>query len=173
MFLSFSLISCSKDEDEPSVDNSLIVGVWNLEEHEYSGTTSVSQGGTSMETTYTGETYDIDARIILNSDNTFRTEGSYSIRLTTNFEGESWVDTYTFSDVTNTGTYRIENNKIISEGNTPQQPGQGQINMAVSEGTIAELTANRLVIVFDQDYTQEQQGINMNISLQGQQVLSR
>lgn len=165
------LASCSK-EDAPSTEHSLIVGEWNLEEYTYSGTTTATQGGSTMTTSYIGELYDIDMRLILNSDNTYRTEGSYMVKLTSTVEGQSFVENRAFNDIVTTGTYRIEDNKLITgDTTTPQQPGS--VTMTVDEGTILELTENRLVLGFVQDFNSGMEGAQVNISVEGQQVYSR
>lgn len=165
------LASCSKEDDVPPVDDSLLLGEWNLEEYIYSGTSSVSQGGTTMTISFVGEFYDIDARLILNSDNTYRTEGSYVVELTSTMEGQTFTENRPSPYVEATGTYRIENSTLITGDNQVQQPGD--VNMTVIQGTIAELTANRLVIVFDQDFVSGTEGAQLNISVEGQQVYSR
>ncbi len=81
-----SLVSCSKDEN-PGVDVSLVLGEWNLEEITYSGTSTVTQGGQTLTSSYTGEAIDLDARVIFNNDNKFRTEGSYTIKVITTVMG--------------------------------------------------------------------------------------
>ena len=125
-----------------------------------------------MTSTYIGDLYNIDMRLILNNDNTYRTEGSYTVKLTTTVDGESFVQNIPFSNIVTTGTYRIEGNRITTEDATqPQQPGN--VSMTVNEGTILELSESRLVLVFDQDFNSEMQGAQVNISVEGQQVFSR
>ena len=176
LFTFVALVSCSEENDNPSEEQSIIVGEWNLEEVNYSGTSTASQGGYTTSASYIGEYYDIDSRLILNSDNTYRTEGSYMVELTTIVAGQTSIQNLPFSDVEVTGTYRIDNDKLIlgsnNESQQPQQPGN--LNMAaITEGTIVELTANRLVVAFDQDISSEMEGAEVNISIEGLQVYSR
>lgn len=167
-----TIVSCSTDDDSPTMDDSLIVGEWNLEDYTYSGSTSLSQAGFTITTSFLGELIERDVRVNFNSDNTYRTQGSYIFKLTTTYDGETFVENHPFNNIDITGTYTVENNKIITGTNTEyQQPGQ--VEMAVAEGNIVELTSNRLVIGIEENITLEEDGIQMNITMNGRQIYSR
>lgn len=166
-------VSCSNDDDTPSIDQSMAVGEWNLEEYTYSGSTTVSQGGTTNSTSYVGEFYDIDARLTLNSDNTYRSEGSYNLELSYTLGGETITQDMPTSNFESTGTYTIQGNRILTDAEQPPLEQPGQLTIEISEGTIEELTSNRMVLVFDEVYDSDAQGMQMNITVEGRQVYSR
>jgi hypothetical protein len=167
-----AVISCSGDDDNPGIDQTLILGEWDLVEYNYSGNTTVTQGGSTITSSYIGEFYDVDAQLIFSDNNTYSTAGSYMVKLTTTYEGETMVQDVPSSDVASTGTYRIENNKLITDVN-PQLQQPGDLNMVINEGTIVELTSNRLVLSFDHDLNTTVEGMEMTINVEGVQVYSR
>ena len=165
-------VSCSKDDDNPGTDSSMVLGEWNLEEFSYSGSTTATQGDQTVSSTYTGEAYDLDARVIFNSATNYSTEGSYTIKLTTTVNGQTMVQDYPYSDISGSGTYRVEGNKLITTSNAPPDPGLVD-PMATAEGTIVELTANRMVLFAEQVVNSTMQGAEVEIRNETLQVFSR
>lgn len=166
------VISCSGDDDNPGIDQSLILGEWDLVEYNYSGNTSVTQGGSTITTSYIGEFYDLDAQVVFNENNSYSTAGSYVVKLTTTYEGETLVQDVPSNDVSSTGTYRIESNKLITDV-SPQLQQPGDLNIVINEATIVELTSNRLVLSFEQEFNTTMEGMEMNLNVEGVQVYSR
>jgi hypothetical protein len=163
-----SLVSCSKDDDGPQVDKNMILGEWELTEFNYSGTTSVNDGTETATVSYTGEGIDMDAQVVFVDASNYTTAGSYTIKLTTTVDGESSAQEYTYPDLTGSGTYKIEGNKMT----TTPQGSQEQIIQA-SEAVIQELTSSKMVLVIEQRSVTVVEGMEVEINLDMIQVLSR
>lgn len=84
--LSFFIFSCSGDDN--SIDTANLSGEWELEAFNYEGTSSVSQNGQTYSSSYSGESSDIDAKVNFKDNNTWESEGSYLVTLTTNLKEE-------------------------------------------------------------------------------------
>lgn len=164
-----SLFACSNDDDNPGVEAAAVVGEWNLDEYNYTSSTTVTQGENSYSTVGVGEAINLDAQMILNNDNTYQTEGSYTIKLFTTYNGETSQSNSNYY-LDGTGTYRIEGNKIIL--GDQQQTGMDE-SISFSEATIVELTANRMVWSLDDTVTTEMEGMSVSISVEAILVLSR
>lgn len=166
------VVSCSKDDDNPGADASLVQGEWNFEEFTYTGTTTASQGGQTITTTYSGEAFDLDASVILNNAGNFSTAGSYVIKLTTTAFGQTTVQDHPVPDISAAGTYKIEGNKLITT--TTQPPNSPTVSpMATAEGMIVELTANRMILTSIQEINTTMQGAQVQIRNETYQVFSR
>ncbi len=81
---------CKKENDnDPNIDSS-VVGVWTCTALDYAGTTVTEMSGQSLTTNFVGEGYDIDFILTFTEDpNKATSDGSYSIKLTTTFMGQS------------------------------------------------------------------------------------
>lgn len=172
IFAFATLVSCSVEDDNPSVDQSLLVGEWNLEEYNYSGTTKLTQGSNSYSTSYIGEALNLDARVILNSDNTYITAGTYTIKLSSTGNGQTDVQEVPMGNIASSGTYRVEGNKFITD-NQPTQPQEEMGIMAINEATIVELTSSRMVLSIDDTVLTEMEGIAIEVKVKAIQVYSR
>ncbi len=164
-------ISCSDNDNDPEVNSGMILGEWQLEEMNYSGTTSMTMEGQTSSLVYAAEAIDIDAQVIFN-DQTYRSQGSYTIRMSTTMEGNTQVQDYPFSDISGTGTYNIEGNRITTDPDLP--PGSEQeFLMEGGEGTIMELKENRMVIVNSEEVTSIVNGMEMEVTMELIQIFSR
>ena len=165
-------VSCSKDDDEPSIDRDMLLGEWNLTEFSYSGSSSVSYGNETTSLTYTAETSDLNAQVIFEDKSNYSTRGSYRITITSEMDGETFVENYSFSDVSGRGTYRIEGNKMFTTPQGPVQEGEVQ-PMDASDAIIQELTPNKMVLVLDQTTVTETDEYEIEMTLNMIQVLTR
>lgn len=167
-----TFISCSNDDNDPEVDSGMILGEWQLDEMNYSGTTTVTMEGQTSSISYEAEAIDMDAQVIFNDQSTYSTKGSYTIRMTTNMEGYTDVQDYPFSNVNGTGTYRLEGDKIFTNADIPAGSEQEYL-MSSGEGTIMELTENRMVIFNSEEVTSTTDNMEMEVTLELIQILSR
>ncbi|SFZ94253.1 hypothetical protein SAMN05428642_10427 [Flaviramulus basaltis] len=89
--LSISLFSCSNDSDNNiSAD---IVGTWIGVDVNYTGSTTTKFQGENVTANFIGEAYDVDYTLtFLENPNTFVSDGSYNIELTTTIDGQTQVD---------------------------------------------------------------------------------
>lgn len=165
-----SFVSCSKEEDDPQTDTKMLLGEWNLEEFSYSGINKYRDGmGTTV--SYTGEAVDIDMKTVLLADGTYKTFGGYSVILTSTAEGETYVQNFTYSDMTTTGNWSVNGNIFTT---TFDDDFQGQEAIAeITEGVIKELTANRLVLVYEHNGVSEVWGTEVEMDIDLIQVFSR
>lgn len=172
LFIAF--VSCSGDDDDASVQTSDLTGEWNLQEMDYSGTSTVNFGGTTASTSYSGELISGGALVTFNDDNTWTSGGSYTIRLTTNMEGMTDVQDVPVSDFSGSGTYSVNGNKITTTQEEYDLEEPFTISpMGIEEATISELTADRLVLTFDYAETTTMNGMEVEITMEGYQVLTR
>lgn len=167
-----TLISCSNDDTPQELNSTLILGEWNLEEISYSGSSTVTQGGQTLTSTYTGEGIDLDARVIFNDATNYTTEGNYTIKLITTVNGQTMEQNIPYPDLSGSGTYRIEGNKIFTTSTRPAGPGPID-PMATVEGTIIELTSNRMAFLTEQQLSSTVQGAEVEIENEMLQVVSR
>lgn len=167
-----SLVSCSKDEDDPKINSELILGEWNLEEYTYTGTNTYSDGSETASVSYTGETVDIDFETVFLADGTYITTGGYTIILTSTALGETSVENFTYSDINTTGTYSIDGKTLTTTFDGEDYPGQETI-AEISEATIQELTPNRLVLVMDYEGISEVWGMEVEMKVDLIQVYTR
>jgi hypothetical protein len=158
IFLSFFIVlsaaivlttGCKKDsETEPTI-NSDITGVWNCTAIDYTGTTVTEVSGQSITAEFVGEGYDIDFTLTFVDDpNEVTSAGSYSIKLTTTYLGQSTVQNVESQPFVYTGTWSMDNNTISITND-------GVTDVA----TITELTDNTLVITITDEEVVSNMGI--------------
>jgi hypothetical protein len=172
------LISCSKDDDSPTppVEQPTgIAGEWELEEYDYSGSSTVSHEEFSYTSSYTGVAKNINVKLILETEpNTWRTEGGYTLELTTTADGETEVREIVVNDLANAGSFELEEDQFYPENQNTGFPDPGEINpMDMSTFTIEELTATRLVLSFSETHETTQNGMRGETTLEGRQVYKR
>lgn len=164
--------SCSNDNNDPEVSSEMILGEWNLEEMSYSGTSTATMNGQTSSLVYAAEAIDMDAQVIFNDQSNYSTKGSYTIRMTTTMEGSTDVQDHLISNANATGTYRIEGNKIYTSANQPADSEQEYL-MDTGEGTIMELTGNRMVIFSSEEVNTTSDGMALEVTMELIQILSR
>lgn len=164
--------SCSKEENEHEIDHSMLLGEWNLTEFSYSGTSSLTEGGETTSLSYSAEGVDIDARVNFVDETKYTTAGSYTIILTTIMDGETIVQRYPFSDITGSGTYKIEGNRMTTRPQSSAYQEQMQL-MNSSEVIIRELTSSRMVLVMEMHTVAEEEGMEAEMTLDMIQILTR
>lgn len=164
--------SCSKEENEHEIDHSMLLGEWNLTEFSYSGTSSLTDGGETSSLSYSAEAVDMDARVKFVDETNYTTAGRYTITLTTTMDGEIIVQQYPFSDITGSGTYKIEGNRMISQPQSSAYQDEMQL-MNSSEVIIRELTSSRMVLVMEMHTVAEEEGMQAEITLDMIQILTR
>lgn len=126
--------SCKDDDDTPPTGNTSgnLVATWIATDYSYEGTTTSETMGISVTSTFVGTASELDLELTFNEDNTYETNGSYTLNLVTTFEGQTIEQDVPFN-VSSSGTYELDGNMLTITG-------QG----ATSEATILELTENTL-----------------------------
>lgn len=179
LLLAFTFVaSCSKDDDTPTppVEQPTgIAGEWQLEEYKYSGSSTVSHEEFTYTSSYTGIAKNIDVRLIIDTEpNTWRTEGGYTLELSTTAEGEIEVREIVVNNLANSGSFLLEEDQFFPDNQNPGFPEPGEINpMDMTTFTVEELTATRLVLSFSETHETTQNGMRGETSLEGTQVYSR
>ena len=168
-FLLILLSSCSSDNENSEVDRAMVVGTWNLEAFNYSGSTSGNFEGVDLSSDYSGEARNIDATLSFNEDNTFNFEGNYDVVL----ETEGMTQTVPMNNVSSTGNWRMEGDYIISSAAIGQVQGQGVQGPEEGRMRVSEVTANRMVLDIDQENNVNQNGMELNMTTIGRYVLTR
>lgn len=151
LLLAFVLVltSCSEDNDDTVDIATGILGTWQGKAVSFSGTSTTTIEGVSIDAYYEGEGYDIDFTLnFTENPNEVTAEGSYGIALTVTIFEQS-------------ETQNIPDNAFGGVTSTWTQDGN-EITISTEEGEsityeILELTADRLVMVTDniQDITGE------------------
>lgn len=178
LFAFTMFFSCSKDDDSPGppVEQPTgIAGEWQLEEYDYSGSSTVSHEEFSYTTSYTGIAKNINVKLIIKTEpNTWRTEGGYTLELTTTADGESEVREIVVNNLENAGSFILEDDQFFPDNQNPGFPEPGEINpMDMTTYTIEELTASRLVLSFNETHETTQNGMRGETTLEGKQVYKR
>jgi len=106
MLLLLSVMACKKDNTSTSTDD--IVGIWELVEYTYEGTSTTSFMGQSFSNDFDGEGRDMSATVEFKADGTYISKGDFTIDLSTDLgNGQTLDQPYTFSDFIGFGTYEV------------------------------------------------------------------
>ncbi|OBQ56586.1 lipocalin family protein [Tamlana sp. s12] len=117
------LSSCSTDDDQGSNISGDIVGTWIGTGLTYDGTVETSFQGFPITSNFEGEAYDMTNTLTFNeSPNTLVSEGSYSLKLTYDFNGVTQTEYVEDVQFLENGTWEIEGNKLIITNNGEETP---------------------------------------------------
>ncbi|MFD2516430.1 lipocalin family protein [Salinimicrobium flavum] len=150
------------------MDKDIILGEWNLTEFSYSGINSVKDGDETASVSYSAEAKDLNAQVVFQDAGKYTTAGSYTLTLTTTVDGETSAQDFPYPDITGSGTYRIEGNKMITTPNAGDE-----LIIQASEGIIEELTPNRMVLVIEERSVTKIDEMEVEINFDMIQVLTR
>lgn len=167
--LFLSLTSCSKEDDNNDQESSDLAGEWQMEAFQYQGTTTVKQGESFDQSSFTGTAKDMDAKIVFiaSPDNTWESSGSYSLELVTIVNGETYTSEENYSNISEGGAYSLDG-RTLSIGYNEQEGA-----LAITECTIAKLTESELVLEFQMAETSEVSGYEVELLIEGTQSFSR
>lgn len=162
------LISCDDDEDTVSV-NGDIGGEWTIESITYDGTSVTTVQGTSTTSDFSGESFDENATMTFNeSDNTFTSQGSYSIQLTTTSMGQTQETTQTIDDFNSEGEWSLDGDILTMEGElvsvSSGTPTAGSGETQANEVVVQELTDNSMVLNSVSEQTAEEFGATIEVA---------
>lgn len=163
------LMSCESDDDSASI-NGEVNGEWNIESINYTGSTVTSAQGNSITSNFTGESFDENATLIFNADNTFTSQGSYSIELETTTLGQTQNQSVPIDNYSSEGEWSLSGNILTIEGelvsissNTPtiNDPNES----APQDLIIEELTDTTMVVSSVTQQTIVDSGVSINVNL--------
>lgn len=136
--LTVSLVACDSDDDSTNNDttNADLVGTWQGEDMDYSGTSETQAQGQTVTSSFVGEAIDVDYTLTFTEDpNMVTSNGSYGIELTTTSNGQTVTQTIDNLTFLETGVW-------TRTGNTLTIDSDGEASAA----TIEQLTENALRI---------------------------
>lgn len=163
-------VSCGDDDEATtSVEENIVVGVWDLEALNYSGESSTAIEGTTIVQSFTGEAINIDATFTFSENpNEAVIAGSYDIFLTTTVNGQTIEQTVGSGEA-----------GLAIDGNEPSTWSiNGDQMTLVSEGetqvyTIVTLNQNTLVLNYTENVEVTQNGITTSSSLDATITMTR
>ncbi|PZD79154.1 hypothetical protein DNG35_03860 [Mesonia sp. K7] len=108
------LTSCSTDDNTSNnVNNTSLLGDWEMIDVNYTGTQTVDFQGQTMTMDFSGQSVSFeDAIVVFNQDNTYTSSGSYVIELTVNFMGQSNTQQFPVDNFFGTGTWLKSGNTL-------------------------------------------------------------
>lgn len=172
LFTAMGLISCSENEQPPEEASSLVVGEWNIEEINFTGTSTVTEGGQSLTCEYTGHASAMEMTMIYDSDNNYSIQGKYNIMVITILNGDTNSDLQVYPHISTTGTYSIQENILVTTANW--SPGKDPVYpLASFEGAIKELTLNKMVLFIEKQESSIVNGTQIENNYQMTQIFSR
>lgn len=129
-------VSCSNDDAPDQLSNNDILGGWRGTAVEYSGRQVTTGHGQTMVQDFDGEAYDLDYTLTFTENpNIVTSEGSYSLRITVTFNGQTTTQYHENLQFLQDGEWRLE-------GSTFYLTVDGQ----TQEYDIVELTNTQLVL---------------------------
>jgi len=136
LVLALSIASCNKKDE---TTNGELTGVWNCTAVNYTGNSVTEFMGESATTDFTGEGYNVDFTFTVSENpNVATSNGSYSIKLTSNVNGQTIIQNTENISFIYTGSWSKDGNKmtIIRDGES-------------SDATIVKLTDTELELNID------------------------
>ncbi|MCM4158902.1 hypothetical protein FHG64_01400 [Antarcticibacterium flavum] len=173
------LFACSKDDDtppDPPIEEATgIEGEWQLEEYDYSGSSTVSHEDFTYTSSYAAVAKNLNVKLTIKTDpNTWSTEGNYTLELTTTRDGETSTREIVVNDLANAGSFVLNEDQFHPENQNPGFPEPGEINpMDITSFTIEELTSSRMVLSFEETHTTTENGLQGETTVKGTQVYKR
>jgi len=111
-------ISCNDDESVLQIENSQILGTWNLTELTEDGTTTTSSQGFDISATFSAYGKNINAEVTFTENpNEFASSGSYISVLTTEILGQQTVQEVPINNFIGSGDWEINGNIMTSTAN--------------------------------------------------------
>jgi hypothetical protein len=156
--------SCSKDDETPSFDETLLPGTWEILDLDYAGTTTTTAMGVSVDATFEGTMVESTMEVIFTGDpNEFESSGSCTIDLKTTTMGQTVTTPSIIPYFMLDGNWTIEGDKLkVSDSGS-----------AVEEATILQLDATTLVLQIDTNTPIEVNGISSVTDLHAKYKLGR
>ncbi len=114
-------ISCNNDESVLQIENSQILGTWNLTELTEDGTTTTSSQGIDITATFSAYGKNINAEVTFTENpNKFASSGSYTSVITTEILGQQTVQEVPINNFIGSGDWEINGNIMIVTANSEE-----------------------------------------------------
>jgi len=160
--------SCSSESSDMSnITDDDLLGVWELVEFDYSGSSVTDFQGQDLTTTYDALGSNIDATMeITENPNDLIFSGSYDINLTFSFAGQTQTQLYPVEDVESISSWTRSGDILTINGELVTVEGTDLGEAESQDYTIDELTASTLVLTSEVTQTVENQGLESTISIE-------
>ena len=167
-----SLSSCSDDGDSVSLsdEEKMLVGAWNFTSFEYTGTSTGFYEGMEISSTYQGIGQDMDAVLTFKDNKTFNFQGSYDVLLSVSGYEEMLIPV---ENASSSGDWYIKDDYLFTSDAIGQVDNQMIQSPENSRMRIQESTANRLVLIIDQESELNENGVEYLVKLSGQYILTK
>ena len=165
---SVALTSCG-DDDDATVDAAALVGTWRFADSESTTETTINSGNQSQSTTTILRDEDVDATLTFNADGSYSQDGGGTFQFTTTQDGTVVFDDVQTIDLTQSGTYRVDGNRLVGLAATSStmQATQGESSVMFS------IQGSRLTFNVDTAFTLDQSGITTTNDFTAVQVYER
>jgi len=168
------LISCENDDNI----NADITGEWNIESINYTGSTVLSNIGNSITSNFVAESSNENASMTFHDDNTFTSQGSYTIELQTTTLGQTQSQTTTVDDYDSEGEWSLNGNILTVDGElvsvSSNTPVIGEPADTPSQDlTIVELTDTSMTVISVVEDTIEESGSTIEYTVDSTIVFSK
>lgn len=162
------LNSCSDDNNDSDSDTGgELLGVWDMVEFDYSGTSVTDFMGQDFTTTYDGVGTNINATMEMTENpNNLMFSGSYDVDLTFNFAGQTQTQTYPLEDVESLSTWTRSGNVLTIDGDFATVEGTDLGEVEAQDYIIEELTDNTLILTSEITQVVNNQGVDATVSIE-------
>lgn len=172
------LFACSKKEEMPTPKvnspttqqevpkpNNELKGNWQVTDISYAGTSVTSMPGYEASANFTGTGYDLTLTIKFDENpNNYTSNGDYSIRLTTNYNGQSIIQNWPNQSFIYGGIWSKQGNELTVTS---------QANGIPQKATILELTSTTLKMGYNTTQVTEQNGTRVSVVVAGTYTFKR
>ncbi|MFC0604290.1 lipocalin family protein [Winogradskyella pulchriflava] len=159
--------SCSDDDSDSNSTSGELLGVWEMVEMEYTGTSVTAVQGQDFTTSYDGVGSNMDTTMeITENPNNLLFSGSYDIDLTFSFVGQTQNQTVSLDDVESVSTWTRSGNTLTIDGDFATIEGVDLGEVQTQDYTIEELTDNTLVLTSSINQVVTNQGVDNDVSIE-------
>jgi len=160
--------SCSSESsDESNTTDGELLGVWNLVEFDYSGSSVTDFQGQNFTTTYDAVGSNIDATMeITENPNDLIFSGSYDINLVFSFAGQTQTQVYPVEDVESISSWTRSGDILTVNGELVTVEGADLGEAESQDYTIDELTSSTLVLTAEVAQIVENQGLESTVTIE-------
>lgn len=157
------MFACTEKEDTPAPSNQL-KGNWKVTDISYTGNSVTTMDGYSFANSFIGTGYDLNLNINMDENpNNYTSSGDYSIKVTSEMNGQTFTQNWTNQSFMDAGTWAREADELIFE--TKSNGSQ--------RSTILELTNTTLRIGYNSTQTTSQDGTTVTATIVGTYTFTR
>jgi len=111
--VTFTFISCSDDDPETHTEPNLLLGTWQGQDLEVTGTLSTEIAGIPLSTDFIGDVYEMTSTLTFSENpNNVTSQGTYSAEVRTTIQGQLFVENVEDLSFLDSGTWTISGNEL-------------------------------------------------------------